>query len=235
MPEDIGARFERDTANHEMTVLHDDGLYRHLRFRDPSSGFYWFDLVTWPGFLAFTGDMDGYVFTRVEDMFAFFRGHKVKPGYWSEKVVDGRDRLKRYDEDVLEARVKEILAEYEKAHPGLATEYELDKADFDALPRERRYPYDVTGKREPVEPKTPDDLRAMVEGYNADGALSYESGARELLRELEDARVVADTWEWDLQTWDWQFLWACHAIVWGIGQYDAARADLPAEAVTSSV
>lgn len=30
---DIAARFARDTAQHEMTVLHDDGLYRHLRFQ----------------------------------------------------------------------------------------------------------------------------------------------------------------------------------------------------------
>jgi hypothetical protein len=32
MTGDIATRFAKDTATHRMTVLHDDGLYRHLRF-----------------------------------------------------------------------------------------------------------------------------------------------------------------------------------------------------------
>jgi hypothetical protein len=37
-----------------------------------------------------------------------------------------------------------------------------------------------------------------------------------------------DTWEWSFKDYDWWFLWACQAIVWGIAQYDAAKA-APAE------
>lgn len=40
----------------------------------------------------------------------------------------------------------------------------------------------------------------------------------------------ADSWEWDLRDWDWWFLWACHAIQWGVAQYEAARVPAGAEA-----
>lgn len=50
-------RFLKDVSEHELTVLHEDGLYRHLRFARPNSGQYHFSIVTWPGYLAYTGDM----------------------------------------------------------------------------------------------------------------------------------------------------------------------------------
>jgi hypothetical protein len=40
----------------------------------------------------------------------------------------------------------------------------------------------------------------------------------------------ADGWDWDLHDWEWSFLWACHAIAWGISQYDAHKAEEKAEA-----
>ena len=58
-------RFLPDVAEHKLTVLHDEGLYRHLRFQKPGTGFYWFDLITWPGNLAFKGDMGGFMFARI--------------------------------------------------------------------------------------------------------------------------------------------------------------------------
>jgi hypothetical protein len=39
------------------------------------------------------------------------------------------------------------------------------------------------------------------------------------IRKVEGFRFT-DTWEWDLGDWDWQFLWCCHAVQWGIGQHD---------------
>jgi hypothetical protein len=49
--------FARNVANHIKNVLHDDGLYRHLRFARPDRSASWFDIVTWPGSLAVRGDM----------------------------------------------------------------------------------------------------------------------------------------------------------------------------------
>jgi hypothetical protein len=54
-------RFPRDTANHQMTVLFENGLYRHLRFDAPDGSGYRFDLVTWPNRLAFQGEPGGHV------------------------------------------------------------------------------------------------------------------------------------------------------------------------------
>jgi hypothetical protein len=81
------ARFIKDTAEHEMTILHNDGLYRHLRFKKPGTRFYWFDLITWPGYLTIAGDMGTFTFERTEDMLTFFRGAgDINPQYWSEKI-----------------------------------------------------------------------------------------------------------------------------------------------------
>ena len=40
-----------------MSIERDDGLYRHLRFKSSGTNTYYFDLVTWPGYLTVTGDM----------------------------------------------------------------------------------------------------------------------------------------------------------------------------------
>lgn len=69
-------RFLQDVADHKMTVVMDNGVYRHLRFANSDSKLafnQWFDIVTWPGFLAYSGDMGCFVFSRLKDMFEFFR------------------------------------------------------------------------------------------------------------------------------------------------------------------
>lgn len=78
---------------HEMQILHEDGLYRHLRFKSPGTGIGYFDLITWPGCLAVAGDIgEGYIFSRESDMIPWFldrgRGH-INPGYWAEKLTRG--------------------------------------------------------------------------------------------------------------------------------------------------
>lgn len=83
-----------EVDGHEMTVLHEDGLHRHLRFARPGTSMWHFDLVTWPGYLAMVGDIgDGYIFRRTDDMLAFFDHGQpdgwINPGYWGEKLFRG--------------------------------------------------------------------------------------------------------------------------------------------------
>lgn len=107
----VQKRFMADTAKHVMTVLHNDGLYRHLRFRQPDTSVYWFDVITWPGNLVIRGDMGTYAFARLDDMFEFFRsGAGINPGYWGEKVTAGE--TKRYDEDYAHQAAQEYLEEW---------------------------------------------------------------------------------------------------------------------------
>lgn len=97
----LASRFNKWVADgtHAMTVLRDDGLYRHLRFRKPDRSEYWFDLLTWPGNLTITGDMGTYTFARVEDMFTFFTGY-INTHYWAEKEKSrSRSELKEHDSD----------------------------------------------------------------------------------------------------------------------------------------
>lgn len=212
---DIAARFRRDTADHRMTVLHDDGLYRHVRFRAPGTEIAGFDLVTWPGKLSIGGDMEGYVFSRLDDMFAFFRGTTdINPGYWAEKVVAGREGVQRYSEDATKAQITEHVADYERDYPQMVADYERGKA----------------AGRAPVEPATLEEIRGILADAESDGMFDHEGGARDVLNQLEGVGVVSGTWEWDLTDWHWAYLWACHAIVWGISQYDAARAPQAVEA-----
>jgi hypothetical protein len=198
---DSAERFAADVRGHQLTVLHEDGLYRHLRFQKPGTGFYWFDLITWPGCLAINGDMEGYTFSRVEDMFTFFRASSgwnsktINPQYWAEKLR-AASRVKQYSEEKLRQLVSETVSYHAADYPGLRT----------AVKRR------VLGSED----------------------LYYEESARQVLDEFvhgkppergeRDQRFrFADTWEWDLTTYSHQYLWCCHAIQWGVGQYDAAR------------
>lgn len=100
--------FRKDTSRHSMAVLKDDGVYRHLSFSDNGSSVFRFDLVTWPGYLCYCGDMGEFVFSRCDDMFAFFRRGDggINPGYWSEKVqASGRDGVKAYSPN----KAKQVL------------------------------------------------------------------------------------------------------------------------------
>lgn len=83
-------QFLKDVIEHQMTVLHEDLLYRHIRFKQPDSMHQHFDLITWPGYLCYTGDMGTFVFRRLDDMFTFFRRpldakYGIDFRYWAEK------------------------------------------------------------------------------------------------------------------------------------------------------
>jgi hypothetical protein len=189
-------RFLADVTEHEMTVLHDDRLYRHVRFQKPGTGFSWFDLITWPGNLAFRGDMGGFMFTRIQDMFEFFRGPTINPDYWAEKLPGGRESVKAYDYVLFKQEVKQDVAEAIRAR------------------------------------QAPAGISRAVRDLFEWGDITWEHGARcELERfEYEGWRFV-DTFEWDFRTYTWQYLWACHAIRWGIERYYQALRALAATEV----
>ncbi|HZR50047.1 MAG TPA: hypothetical protein VFB06_11065 [Streptosporangiaceae bacterium] len=202
----VAERFARDTAYHIMKVRRDDGLYRHLSFLRfapvhpplaPSlSSFYWFDLVTWPHCLAINGDCGSFMFSRVEDMFGFFRGSRINPDYWAEKVR-GETRTRCYSDDKFRQHVTEAAQEAEEDWPGLTQAVERDifgaysqwNTEFEDGAREALRDFEYR----------PSGLAASAEGFRFD-----------------------HSWEWDLRDWDWQFLWCLHAIQWGISRYDAA-------------
>lgn len=117
---DMFKRFAKDVADHRMTVLHDDGLYRHLRFTRPGTGLYWFEITTWPGSLAIRGDMGSFMFSRLPDMFEFFGTGDINPGYWAEKTPNyGVDAaVRRYSPETFESTIKQLAKEFLDGRPG---------------------------------------------------------------------------------------------------------------------
>lgn len=110
-------RFLCDIATHKMTIHLDNGLYRHLEFKRASGSFHqWFEIVTWPHGLALRGDMGDWMFSRVEDMFRFFRSAdgKINPDYWSEKCIAAcKESVKAWNADVFRSAVIDLLDNYE--------------------------------------------------------------------------------------------------------------------------
>lgn len=227
---EMAERFARDTAKHELTVVHDDGLYRHLKAKRPDTGMYWFEVVTWPGHLTVSGDCGTFTFARLEDMFRFFRseGGGINPQYWAEKVANLGKGTRRYSEEVLREHLDEALRDYEETYPERFHDFEIRKNTFSALHSSQRWP--STTQRAPKAPATVAELRELIAEHELLDGLSHEENARELLRELEKREVFSDTWEWSLSDFDWQYLWCCHAIVWAIAKYDGRPTPTPAPA-----
>lgn len=188
--------FLKDVARHEMTVIRDDGVHRHLRFRKPDSGDMYFDIVTYPHFLVYSGDMGCYVFSRINDMFEFFRSRPdrepvgslfINLSYWAEKLeaTDRPDGHRRYCSDSFRQHVTDELEEME--------------AD--------------------------QDLRDEVEEYVLAYADDGEFQARQALDEFEHKgrRIFSDTWEWNFDEYTFRFVWCCYALAWAIRQYDASK------------
>lgn len=196
---DIAARFKADTAKHQMTVLHNDGLYRHLRFAapKPNSWIHWFEIVTWPGHLAITGDMesfsvkadaDTFMHARIPDMFEFFRGKGINPTYWAQKVSGGAG-VKAFSRDEFISEVLDYIKD--SATPGLRDE--------------------------------------VTEEIFGDQSIGCSRTAHAALYDFEHKGFrFDDTSELDFERFTPHYLWCCHAIVWGIRQYDAARKQVTA-------
>lgn len=80
--------FLNDVKNHELIIHKDDGIYRHITLRDPKTINLLFNITTFPDYLVITGDMGTITFSRVDDMFKFFRNDElnINPNYWAEKI-----------------------------------------------------------------------------------------------------------------------------------------------------
>jgi len=206
------SRFLKEVDQHVMEVIRDDGLYRHIRFRRPGTMCMHFDLITWPGYLCYCGDMGTYVFSRLSDMFEFFRtdrdyahrsGRKlgINPGYWSEKLlaVDGNRRsagVKEFSAARFERTVKDWLANWMR-HEGL----------------------DKEGRRE---------LRRLVEDQVLPSAHDGEVRAFDAVmgfsEEVDGQRFeFTDFWEVDCTEYTHRFVWCCYALAWGIQKYDESK------------
>lgn len=196
-------RFVSDVASHQLTVIRDEGLYRHLRFQRPRSSAYCFDLVTWPGYLVVTGDMGTWTFSRIADMFEFFtdshfgrrESYLINPGYWSEKFEAGAGGSRRespcfeFDAEAFDSALQEWLDGY------------MESCD-DNEDRETAI--------EAISELQGQGFRKDHEAYHAvnDAAFPYGVSAYDILEYVGEC-----------QRHSHHYLWICFAIVWGIERY----------------
>jgi hypothetical protein len=191
------------TKGLEMTVLHDEGLYRHLKFKD-ATGWFGYTLVTWPGHLYVGGGLDAFTFARIPDMFSFFTSGvsgvepgRINPSYWAEKITAAATPARCHSPEKFRSAVVQ-----------------------DFLAARHRFPIAL-----PFWEQVRDDLLN-------DDVPDYEEHARAAVDRFDyydlDTRrhfQFSDWWEWDTKDWSVHYLRACHAIVWGINQYRAAVAE----------
>ncbi|HQS60002.1 MAG TPA: hypothetical protein PKZ37_16620 [Gallionellaceae bacterium] len=201
-------RFLEDVARHQMTILRDDGVNRHVRFKQPDSSNMFFDLITWPGCLCYTGDMGTYVFRRLEDMFEFFRtdreyqpnnGQKlfINLGYWSEKLESVSRFGNGYEEfsmDKFKSAVNEYVEQY-------ITEEELPEGSEG----------EAQALREAVESEVLSCEENSYAAYDASSRFEHEGFG------------FTDFWERDFTVYTFHFIWCCYALAWGIQQYDSLK------------
>lgn len=183
-------QFLRDVRNHQMLVLRNDWRYRHLQFADPSTSNQWFEIITWPGALAMSGDMGSWLFRREQDMFGFFRitTGEINPDYWHEKLeaVD-RHGAQEFNADVFRADALAHLDNWALDESRLASvranlSEHLNSCDAEEELRQAWAESEVNG-----EPLDPSDMPSGM-------------------------------------VYTHRYLWACHAIVWAIQQFDQLRA-----------
>jgi len=189
--------FLKDVSKHEMIVMHDQDTYRHLRFKKPNSIDMYFDLITYPGYLVYSGDMGCYVFSRINDMFQFFRNpdgdqlavHQINPHYWMEKLeAQCRDGATEFSHEKFIANVRRWMNEGEHITPEI---------------------------REDVEDILIDDCESHTEEECMRAVMDYD------FTDKEGNRMHFPVfWEVNNRVYTGRFIWCCYAIVWGIKKYD---------------
>lgn len=189
-------RFLNDVSGHVMTVLEEDGVHRRIRFSKPDSGVCRFDLITWPGYLCFCGDMGSYVFTRINDMFQFFR--TVPPSsekdkllinlsYWEEKCIaaDVQGGTRRYSKEKFVESIREYMASHE-------------------------WPFSA---RKAVA----QDLLPYLDECGGEGAYALATE-----RDFAGYRFE-DLFEYEFKEYTFRFIWCCYALAWGVQKYDEMK------------
>lgn len=198
----VKANFLNTVKDHSLEIVHNDGVHRHLVFSKNKSMVYQFHLTTWPGHLCISGDMGTYVFSRIEDMFDFFRDSedlRINPGYWGEKLqaICKTGGFMEWSEEFFQDAIKSDFDAYfgdEDVAPDDEDEQEFlsNKADcWEQIEIEVLH--------------SPEDEHASMEAAMNFGFNGFQ---------------FQDFWEHQLRDYTYHYLWCLYAIVWGIQQFD---------------
>lgn len=225
-------RFQHDIATHVMQIIRDDGVYRHLRFKRPDTTCYYFDLITWPGHLCYTGDMGTYVFERLHDMFDFFRRrpdhlYGIDFNYWAEKCTAGDkssmgDGIREYSHEMFLQNVRQYVASHEEA--------DRPDPEEDGAEQVRLHAEAYAELRAAVEDEVCSCDDNGVRAYDAANDFHHDGAAWTAFASERHPFQFIDFWDHDNEVYTFRFLWCCYALSWAIHQYDLTKAAKPVEA-----
>jgi len=199
--------FRRDTYDHQMTVLHDAGVYRHLRFGHADGGTpYSFHLITYPGGLLYRGDMGDFVFERTHDMLEFFRRpagerkYRIDLRYWAEKLkASERGGAREYDPDGFADEIRRHRREWVRDNW------------YSTTKDQRRDLWESVDRS--VLDYSDDEHRGPVAAYD----FSWRDGSARC--QFDD---IFDS-EHAFKRYTHSFMWCCFALVWAVEQYDKSK------------
>lgn len=212
---EVSSRFLLDTAFHRLEIIRDDGIYRHLRMSAPNTSCYYYDVITWPGYLTVVGDMGTWTFSRIADMFEFFGGWtgRINTGYWSEKLEagaggSGRNLLaQEYDHDAFCESLKLSLREYLEDDAEADEEEDEDWDDGDVEDSDKA--------------KVREAVRELCRAHFSNDHEAYQA--------ILDADWPERWSTWDIcegltfKTYTSHFRWILFAITWAISKYHNAK------------
>ncbi|QIR27543.1 hypothetical protein [Kluyvera genomosp. 3] len=212
---DVSTRFLLDTAEHRLKIIREEGVYRHLRMQEPGTSCYYYDIITWPGYLTVSGDMGTWTFSRTYDMFKFFGGWdgEINTGYWAEKLEAGAGRraydllAQDYDHAAFCTSMKEWLSDY------LIDDDEEEEPDVDWDDESYEPDSDKARIRETVRDLCREDFGNDQVAYNA-------------VNEADWPECV-DVWglctDITYKTYTTHFRWILFAITWAISKYHNSK------------
>lgn len=119
----IKKEFDNAVKNHVMTIELDQDIHRSILFKIPNDSELYFRINTWAGHLSISGDVGTYVFSRLDDMFEFFRDKPVNLNYWSEKLEAPNHR----SDDVKEWNENDFLKALRSDLEGNHTENDINE------------------------------------------------------------------------------------------------------------
>lgn len=213
---EIAEQFAREVAEHRMSVLRDEGGYRHLRFARPGWGSHsaW-DLITVPGTLLIKGDYGDYVLRpwkvdTDQDAFDYIRQSRLGGlpdiDAWADKVTSGRDTIYRYDQ--------QLLVEYVQAAVQEALERDQDGR--------------LAGLAEAVEWHILEELTGQEQvDHHLVETFRYWADPEDEADEVEPDFCVPTYNRARFRQYDHGFVWCCLAIAWGVDTYDRAAEVCP--------
>lgn len=253
-PKKVEIRFKRDVTKHKIEVVLDQGVHRHLRFNNGSI-YDSFEIITYPGYLTIVGDRGSYTFQRTKDMFTFFRGRNINPGYWGEKLESYGTNFgyKEYDSDYAKESIKEYINDYYIEN--MKEELLILKTTAEDYLENKKEELEADMKGE----EDPDEYNSLKEELNAIPSLEayleddteysrqleeleeLEHEIEDLMGELDESEpyAISAIWEFscggislhdflidcNFKTYTYGYLWICHAIVWAIEKYDQYKQD----------